>query len=170
MLTLSASSLMLLALSILAIGPLGCGESEPAEGEGAEETAETASGNESEDLTAESAGSSEEEAPVPDLVTASHILIAYEGAERATTTRSKDEALQLIDGISDRISAGELAFGDAAQEYSDCPSGSRGGDLGQFSRGAMVPEFEQAAFALQVGEVSEVVETAFGYHLVQRTE
>jgi peptidyl-prolyl cis-trans isomerase C/peptidyl-prolyl cis-trans isomerase SurA len=168
--TLLSSSCLLIALVVLAVGPLGCGESEPEDGEETGAGAETASGQESGDPAVDSAGASEEEAQVPDLVTASHILIAYEGAERATTTRSKDEAEQLITDISGRISSGDIEFAGAAQEYSDCPSGSRGGDLGQFSRGAMVPEFEQTAFSLQVGEVSGVVETAFGYHLIQRTE
>ena len=58
-------------------------------------------------------------------------------------------------------------FHELAGANSKCPSGSRGGDLGDFGRGQMVPEFEQAAFALNIGEISGVVKTQFGYHLIK---
>jgi parvulin-like peptidyl-prolyl isomerase len=60
-------------------------------------------------------------------------------------------------------------FAAVAREYSDCPSGRQGGDLGMFGRGQMVAEFETAAFGLEIGETSDVVETDFGYHLIRRT-
>jgi parvulin-like peptidyl-prolyl isomerase len=103
-----------------------------------------------------------------DMVKASHILLAYEGAMRATATRSKDEALEQIQALKAEIDGG-ADFGALAQEHSDCPSGSDGGNLGVFSKGQMVPEFDQAVFAMEVGDTSDVVETAFGYHLIQRT-
>ena len=62
------------------------------------------------------------------------------------------------------------SFFDLAKEHSDCPSGNEGGDLGHFGKGMMVPEFEESAFSMEVGETSGVVETSFGYHLIQRTE
>ncbi|MBN2609715.1 MAG: peptidylprolyl isomerase [Candidatus Fermentibacteraceae bacterium] len=103
-------------------------------------------------------------------VTASHILVAYQGAERSSATRTQEEALQLIETIRDSIDSGELGFEDAALRYSDCPSGQEGGDLGPFSRHIMTPSFEDAAFALEVGDISGIVETPFGYHLIKRTE
>jgi len=61
-------------------------------------------------------------------------------------------------------------FANIASEISLCPSGKRGGDLGTFGRGKMVREFEEAAFALQKGQVSPIVKTEFGYHIVRRLE
>ena len=59
------------------------------------------------------------------------------------------------------------AFEDAAKESSTCPSGAQGGDLGEFGRGQMVKEFEEAAFAAEIGEVVGPVKTQFGYHLIK---
>lgn len=59
------------------------------------------------------------------------------------------------------------AFEEAAQEFSTCPSGSRGGDLGEFGKGQMVPEFEKAAFEAEIGQVIGPVKTQFGYHLIK---
>lgn len=69
--------------------------------------------------------------------------------------------------IAEKISNNEISFEDAAKEYSSCPSNMNGGDLGEFSKGQMVPEFEKAAFEQKVGEVSEPVKTQFGYHLIK---
>lgn len=92
----------------------------------------------------------------------------YQGSARSTATRSKAEAEQQINELKTKIDGG-ADFADLAKQHSDCPSGSKGGDLGQFGRGQMVPEFETAAFGMDVGDVSGVVETSFGYHLIQRT-
>lgn len=62
------------------------------------------------------------------------------------------------------------SFEDLAKSFSKCPSAHRGGDLGEFGRGRMVQPFDEAAFALSVGEVSPPVRTRFGYHLIQRYE
>lgn len=87
---------------------------------------------------------------------------------RSTATRSKEEAQTLINKLSEDVKGG-ADFGALAKEHSDCPSGARGGDLGDFGRGQMVGPFEDAAFGMEVGQTSGVVETDFGYHLIQRT-
>ena len=68
-----------------------------------------------------------------------------------------------------RLNKGEK-FSVVARAVSFCPSGKRGGDLGTFTRGKMVKEFENAAFALKKGELSPIVKTKFGYHLIKRLE
>jgi parvulin-like peptidyl-prolyl isomerase len=102
---------------------------------------------------------------------ASHILIRWKGTMRcpATVTRTKEEAKAEIDALIKRLNDGE-DFAKLAGESSDCPSKSKGGDLGVFGPGAMVPEFEKALKALEVGKMSGVVETAFGYHVIKRTK
>ena len=104
-----------------------------------------------------------------DQIRASHILIVHVEAGSGDSARSRADALAEINDIKRRLVAGE-DFADLAAENSDCPSGQDGGDLGSFGRGRMVPAFEAAAFALQVNEVSDMVETEFGYHLIVRTE
>ena len=99
-----------------------------------------------------------------DEITASHILIGF-GAESG---RSQDDAKEQIETLKTEITGGG-DFAALARTHSDCPSSARGGDLGAFGRGMMVPEFEQAAFALDTGAVSDIVETNFGYHLINRT-
>ena len=71
--------------------------------------------------------------------------------------------------IMERLRKGEK-FSKIAKEVSLCPSGKRGGDLGAFSRGKMVREFEKAAFVLKKGQISPIVKTKFGYHIIKRLE
>jgi len=97
-----------------------------------------------------------------DQISAAHIL-------RSIDKQGKEAALKEIEDLKIEIEDG-ADFADLAVVNSDCPSGASGGDLGSFGKGAMVPEFEKAAFALKVGEVSGPVETSFGYHLIHRTE
>ncbi len=104
-----------------------------------------------------------------DQIRASHILISHaESDSRSASSLSRPDALKAIETLKTRIEAGE-DFGDIAADNSDCPSSAQGGDLGMFRKGAMVPEFEAAAFALEIGATSDVVETDFGFHLIQRT-
>ena len=85
-------------------------------------------------------------------IKASHILVEHD---------------YQINDILKKIDDGEN-FSDLARDYSLCPSGKNGGDLGHFSKGQMVRPFEEAAFALEVGEVSGAVKTQFGIHLIKR--
>lgn len=101
-------------------------------------------------------------------VRASHILLMYKGSARSSATRSKAEAEAQIRDLERQLREG-ADFAALARAHSDCPSKSKGGDLGQFGRGQMVKPFEDATFAMQVGDVSGVVETDFGYHLIKRT-
>lgn len=75
------------------------------------------------------------------------------------------DSLELCEQVKTEIAEG-LAFEEAAMQYSSCPSKERGGQLGSFGKGRMVPEFEAAAFELPIGEVSAPVQTQFGYHLI----
>ena len=89
-----------------------------------------------------------------DEIRASHILVKTEA-----------EAVKLREKIE-----GGKSFADAAAMYSECPSGASGGDLGFFGRGVMVKPFEDAAFALETGVVSQPVQTQFGWHLIVVTD
>ena len=95
---------------------------------------------------------------------ARHVLLNTRGKDEA----AKTEARAKIEELLKQARAG-ADFAGLAKANSDCPSKSRGGDLGFFGKGQMVPEFEQAAFALKEGEISDVVETQFGYHIIRRT-
>ena len=82
---------------------------------------------------------------------------------------SEEAKLAEMKAIQDRLNQG-ADFASLAMEVSDCPSKERGGDLGFFSRGMMVKPFEEAAFALNAGQVSPIVQTEFGYHLIKVEE
>ena len=91
-----------------------------------------------------------------EAVNASHILVD-----------SEEKALEILA----KINAGEISFEQAAMEHSSCPSKANGGNLGDFGRGQMVPEFDVVVFAMEVGEISKApVQTQFGYHLIKLNE
>jgi parvulin-like peptidyl-prolyl isomerase len=104
-----------------------------------------------------------------DQVRASHILLMYDGSMRSTATRSKEAAETQIAALKADLDGG-AEFAQVARDNSDCPSSSQGGDLGAFGKGMMIGAFEDAAFALEIGATSDVVETDFGYHIIHRTE
>jgi peptidyl-prolyl cis-trans isomerase C len=102
----------------------------------------------------------------PEQVKASHILIKVEPGADEAQTAAAHEKMKNIEG---RIEKGE-AFADLARANSQCPSSSRGGDLGYFGRGQMVKPFEDVAFSLNKDEMSGIVKTDFGYHLIKTTD
>ena len=107
----------------------------------------------------------------PKEITARHILIMYEGSARApeSVTRSKEEARELAEKVLQMVKDGG-DFAELAQQYSDGPTKVRGGLLSPFGRGVMSKAFEDAAFALKKGEVSGIVETEFGFHIIKRVK
>jgi peptidyl-prolyl cis-trans isomerase C len=104
-------------------------------------------------------------------VHARHILIRFKGSQLPVAAGKKElteeEALAKAQEIRKKLTAGEDFATLAKTESDDVQTGAKGGDLGTFRRGQMVPEFEQAAFSLPVGQVSEPVKSKFGYHLIK---
>ncbi len=107
-------------------------------------------------------------------VKAKHILIAFKGspaAQKGKKELTDAEAKAKAESLRAEIVAGKVKFEDVAKKESDdVESGKNGGDLGAFGRGQMVPEFEQAAFGAKVGDVTPVVKTQFGYHIIKVEE
>jgi len=99
----------------------------------------------------------------PEQVKASHILIKLE--PKAKESEKKDALKKIRDVQKKQIKGDD--FAKLAKEYSQGPSNAKGGDLGYFKRGQMVPAFEKVAFKLKPGEVSDIVKTRFGYHLIK---
>ncbi|MCP4348244.1 MAG: peptidylprolyl isomerase [Desulfobacterales bacterium] len=110
-------------------------------------------------------------------VKASHILImtsdrkkpVKKDDEKKNEEKKKAEAKKKIEMIQKKVKKGD-DFAALAKEFSECPSSNNGGDLGFFKRGQMVKPFEEVAFSLKLNEISDIVETRFGYHLIKATE
>jgi len=111
----------------------------------------------------------------PGQVRASHLLVKHSGSRRPASwkeehiTRSKAEAIQILQGYDAQINGSAEKFGQLALVHSDCSSHSKNGDLGWFGMGQMQRPFEEATLALDIGQISDVVDTDSGVHLILRT-
>ena len=97
---------------------------------------------------------------IPEKVGASHILF---GTQNCSEQEAKSKAEKVVAELKDGAS-----FQQKAREHSDCPSKEKGGSLGAFGKGQMVPEFEKAVFEMEVGQISDPVKTQFGYHIIKK--
>ncbi|ODQ79740.1 hypothetical protein BABINDRAFT_61952 [Babjeviella inositovora NRRL Y-12698] len=111
----------------------------------------------------------------PDKVRCNHLLIKYAGSRRPSSwkeeniTRTREEAIKILRDWQAKLKRGEAkSLSEIAQTESDCSSHSQGGDLGAFGKGQMQPSFEKAAFKLNVGDISDIVESDSGFHLIER--
>jgi len=108
-------------------------------------------------------------------VRASHLLVKHSGSRRPSSwkesniTRSKEEAIEILRGYQGQINDSPEKFAELATLHSDCSSHSNGGDLGWFGHGQMQKPFEDAAYGLEVGTISDVISSDSGVHLVLRT-
>ena len=109
-------------------------------------------------------------------VRVSHLLIKNNTSRKPKSwkspdgiTLSRDESIAILKQHLARILNGEIKLSELAQTESDCSSPSQGGDLGYFGKGKMQPKFEETAFGLHLGEISDIIETDSGVHILQRT-
>ncbi|KAI0785325.1 rotamase-domain-containing protein [Irpex lacteus] len=108
-------------------------------------------------------------------VRASHLLVKHRDSRRPSSwreeniTRSKEEAIDILKGYQAQIGGSPDKFAELASKYSDCSSARNGGDLGAFGRGQMQKPFEDATYALQPGEMSDIISTDSGVHIILRT-
>mmetsp|Transcript_8147 Transcript_8147/g.15760 ORF Transcript_8147/g.15760 Transcript_8147/m.15760 type:complete len:114 (-) Transcript_8147:232-573(-) len=108
-------------------------------------------------------------------VRASHLLVKHQGSRRpsswkeANITRSKEEAIAMLQSFRNRILNNEISFAELASRESDCSSARNGGDLGYFGPGEMQLPFEQATFSLPINGLSGIVDTDSGVHIILRT-
>ncbi|XP_064538644.1 putative peptidyl-prolyl cis-trans isomerase dodo [Drosophila montana] len=123
---------------------------------------------------AKKAGGNASSSDGPNEVQCLHLLVKHKGSRRPSSwreeniTRTKEEAQMLLEIYRNKIVNSEATFEELARSYSDCSSAKRGGDLGKFGRGQMQAPFEKAAFALKVGQLSDIVDTDSGLHIIMR--
>jgi parvulin-like peptidyl-prolyl isomerase len=154
----------LVALLVCAVGG-GCDEKKPA-------PPPVASAAPATSAIAEPVVSASAAPAVPDAIAAQHVLVAYKGAKGAgkKIARSKADAKKRAEEVVAKAKGG-ADFSALVAEYSDDPgSKDRQGSLGKFTRDKMTKPFADAAFALAVNEVSDVVETEFGFHVIKRNQ
>ncbi|XP_067940856.1 putative peptidyl-prolyl cis-trans isomerase dodo [Watersipora subatra] len=113
--------------------------------------------------------------PSTEKVQCSHLLVKHAGSRRPSSwreekiTRTKEEAIEILQSYLKQIEDKSSTFEILASKFSDCSSAKRGGDLGPFGKGQMQKAFEKAAFALEIDQLSGVVETDSGVHIIKRT-
>ncbi|KAF9270427.1 rotamase-domain-containing protein [Marasmius fiardii PR-910] len=113
--------------------------------------------------------------PKKDQVRASHLLVKHKDSRRPsswkepTITRSKEEAISILKGYQAEIAGSLEKFAELAKVHSDCSSHEKGGDLGWFGRGQMQKPFEDATYGLGIGQMSDIISSDSGVHLVLRT-
>ncbi len=171
---LRSSLLPARALVLLALPLLGCGE-KPAPAPAASAAVSAASPPPPVAPTASAAEPAPMVSALParEIAGAAQILVAYSGAELAskTVTRTKDAAKKRAAEALAKITKDKMPFEEAAKKYSDDPgSKDLGGAIGNFEKNAMPEAFSKATFAMKVGDISEVVETPRGFHIIKRTK
>ncbi|KAF9566909.1 rotamase-domain-containing protein [Agrocybe pediades] len=108
-------------------------------------------------------------------VRASHLLVKHRDSRRPSSwkesniTRTKEEAIEILRGYEAEINGSTEKFAELATTHSDCSSHSNGGDLGWFGRGQMQKPFEDAAYSLEPGQISDIISSDSGVHLILRT-
>ncbi|XP_051145288.1 peptidyl-prolyl cis-trans isomerase Pin1-like [Andrographis paniculata] len=117
--------------------------------------------------------------PSSEKVRASHILIKHQGSRRKSSwndpeghlisATTREEAVAQLEGLRAQIVSGDATFQELARQHSHCSSAKRGGDLCPFGKGQMQKPFEETTFALQVGDISDIVDTDSGVHIILRT-
>jgi hypothetical protein len=170
-----ASSLILLSISL--IGCNGDKTSPPAGTATAAASAAaapktSASAPPAASASAAPSGYAEARLPEREIAGAAQILVAYKGAEVAPkgVTRSKDEAKKRAEEALAKIKKEKMPFEEAAKKYSDDEASAKiGGAIGNFEKNAMPEAFSKATFAMKVGDISDVVETPRGFHIIKRT-
>ncbi len=166
------------ALALLVLAPVACDKPAPAASDAGAVAIATsspppaASSAPAVASAVASASAAPEDAAPLEKVGAQHVLIAYKGAKNAprNVTRTKAQARKLAEEVLAKARSGQ-DFAGLARTYSDDPgSKDRLGSVGTFKRDGMVKPFSDAAFALQVNQISDVVETPFGFHVIKRFE
>jgi hypothetical protein len=172
--TVSRIGILLGALVVPLVVALACGAcgggapaSSPAPPRG------DASGDRAVDHCLAIAGAKRERRPdEPSKISAKHVLVKYEGAKKAppTVTRTREQACLRAEEARSKLEQG-MPFAEVVSTYSEEPgAATREGSLGRIERSHVVPPFADAAFSLKPGEVSHIVETDFGFHIIMRTE
>lgn len=153
----------------LAVSLLGCSDP-PTQAKPSATSAPTSAPPPSMAQTGAASASAAASAEAPTRIAAQHVLIGYKGTKVGTATRSKEEARKLAEEVRKKAVDGE-DFAKLSQEYSDDPaSKERLGSVGTFTHDGMTKPFADAAFALKVNEISPVVETHFGFHVIKRNQ